>query len=63
MLRILASLDVAFLKREAVDIGHFVDALKKSKTHMKRLETLIARIEHPKHMNMKSELAAAMCVA
>ena len=58
-LRILASLDAAFLYREAVDLGHLVEALKGNKAHMKRLEALAARVEHPGHMDMAAEREVA----
>ena len=58
-LRILACLDAALLQREAIDLGHLVDALKGNKAHMKRVEALVARVEHPGHMDMAAEHEAA----
>ena len=61
-LRILACLDPAFLHEQVVDLGHLIGALKGNKKHLKRLETLVAKIENPKHRNMAAEHAAAMAM-
>ena len=61
-LRVLACLHPAFLHRERVDLGHLIDALKGNKKHLKRLETLAAKIEDPKHRDMAAEHAAAMAM-
>ena len=58
-LRILTSLDAALLHREAVDLGHLVDALKGNKAYMKRVEALVARVENPGHMDMAAEREVA----
>ena len=58
-LRILACLDAALLKREAIDLGHLIDALKGNKAHMKRVEALVARVENPGHMDMAAEREVA----